>query len=145
MVSRIAKNFQDYFANVMTQQMGMTIFKDTISHAFHLPYKYLEDQSSGQLLQKLQKARTDIQTYILLFINVVFVAVVGILFVVGYAMMTHWIIAVVLILLFPIMGGTTYLLSKKIKQAQDAIVLQSSQLAGATTETIRNISLVKIL
>ncbi len=46
MVSRIAKNFQDYFANVMTQKMGMDIFTNTISHAFRIPYAYIEDQSS---------------------------------------------------------------------------------------------------
>jgi ATP-binding cassette subfamily B protein len=89
MVSRIAKNFQDYFANVMTQKMGMAIFEKTISHAFHLSYKHLEDQSSGQLIQKLQKARTDIQNYILQLINVVFVSIVSLVFVITYAFMTH--------------------------------------------------------
>lgn len=43
------------------------------------------------------------------------------------------------------MGFTTYFLSKSIKKAQDSIVSQTSILAWATTETIRNISLVKIL
>lgn len=43
------------------------------------------------------------------------------------------------------MGGTTYFLSKTIKKAQDGIVAQSAILSGTTTETIRNISLVKIL
>lgn len=145
MVSRIAKNFQDYFANVMTQKMGMDIFTKTISHAFHIPYKYLEDQSSGQLLQKLQKARTDIQTYILQLINVVFLAIVSLTFVIGYAFMTHRIIWTILVLLFPLMGLTTYFLSKSIKKAQDSIVSQTASLSWATTETIRNISLVKIL
>lgn len=145
MVSRIAKNFQDYFANVMTQKMGMKIFEHTISHAFHLPYKHLEDQSSGQLLQKLQKARTDIQNYILQLINVVFVSIVSLVFVITYAFMTHWLIGVILFMLIPIMGITTFLLSKTIKKAQDTIVKETAILAGTTTETIRNISLVKIL
>ena len=145
MVSRIAKNFQDYFANVMTQKMGMRIFETTIAHAFHLPYKHLEDQSSGQLLQKLQKARTDIQNYILQLINVVFVTLISMIFVMTYAFMTHRLIGVVLLLLIPIMGITTFLLSKTIKKAQDGIVKESALLAGAATETIRNISLVKIL
>lgn len=145
MVSRIAKNFQDYFANVMTQKMGMDIFTKTISHAFHIPYKFLEDQSSGQLLQKLQKARTDIQSYILQLINVVFLAIVSLTFVIGYAFMTHRIIWTILVLLFPLMGLTTYFLSKSIKKAQDSIVSKTASLSWATTETIRNISLVKIL
>lgn len=145
MISRIAKNFQDYFANVMTQKIGMDIFTKTIAHAFHIPYKYLEDQSSGQLLQKLQKARTDIQTYILQLINTVFLAIVTLIFVIGYAFTTNRMIGTILILLFPLMWATTYFLSKSIKKAQDSIVSQTAILAWATTETIRNISLVKIL
>lgn len=145
MVSRIAKNFQDYFANVMTQKMGMDIFTNTISHAFRIPYLHLEDQSSWQLLQKLQKARTDIQAYILMLVNVVFLSLVSLIFVITYAFATHWIIWTVLTLLFPIMWFTSYFLSKSIKKAQDSIVSQTAVLAWATTETIRNISLVKIL
>lgn len=145
MVSRIAKNFQDYFANVMTQKMGMNIFEKTIAHAFHLPYKHLEDQSSGQLLQKLMKARVDIQGYILNMINIVFVALIGTIFVLTYAFMVHRLMGVILLMLFPIMWWTTYILSKRIKQSQDSIVKESAALSGTTTETIRNISLVKIL
>jgi ATP-binding cassette subfamily B protein len=145
MVSRIAKNFQDYFANVMTQKMGMDIFTNTISHAFRIPYMHLEDQSSGQLLQKLQKARTDIQAYILVLINTAFLSGISLIFVITYAFVTHWLIGTVLLSLFPMMGITSYFLSKSIKKAQDGIVSQTAVLAGATTETIRNISLVKIL
>ncbi len=43
------------------------------------------------------------------------------------------------------MWFTTYFLSKSIKKAQDGIVSQTALLSWATTETIRNISLVKIL
>jgi ATP-binding cassette, subfamily B, bacterial len=145
MISRLAKNFQDYFANVMTQKMGMKIFSKTINHAFRLPYALLEDQSSWLLLGKLQKARTDIQTYILQLINVVFVAIVSLIFVISYAFFTHRLVGVFLVSLFPLMWIVSYSLSSKIKKAQEAIVQQSAILAWATTETIRNISLVKTL
>ncbi len=36
-------------------------------------------------------------------------------------------------------------MSKKIKAVQTEIVLQSTELAGNTTETIRNVSLIKML
>jgi ATP-binding cassette subfamily B protein len=145
MISRLAKNFQDYFANVMTQKMGMNIFSNTMNHAFRLPYAALEDQSSWLLLGKLQKARTDIQTFIIQLINIVFVAIISLIFVIGYAFTTHRIVGIFLISLFPLMWGVSYLLSASIKKAQDDIVKQSAILAWTTTETIRNISLVKIL
>ena len=37
MISRIAKNFQDYFTNVVTQRVGADIYKKGITHSLALP------------------------------------------------------------------------------------------------------------
>jgi ATP-binding cassette subfamily B protein len=145
MVSRIAKNFQDYFVNVMTQNIGMNIYQTALRHAFALPYRVLEDQQSGQLLDKLNKARQSIQTFITSLINNVFVAVVGLVFVLIYASTVHRLIAVFYASVLPLMWWIIYLLSKQLKAAQQAIVTETAWLAGATTETIRNVGLVKSL
>ena len=47
-VSRVAKNFQDYFVNVITQQVGANIYADGIRHSLELPYTLFEDQRSGE-------------------------------------------------------------------------------------------------
>jgi len=59
MVSRIAKNFQDYYINVVSQSVGANMYADGIAHSMRLPYRAFEDQQSGAVLQQLQKARTD--------------------------------------------------------------------------------------
>ncbi len=145
MVSRIAKNFQDYFVNVMTQKIGMQIYQETIRHAFSLPYSVFEDQSSGQLLQKLLKARTDIENYIKNLINIVFIALVTITVVLIYSFTVHRLIGVIYAALIPVMTLTSTALSKRIKKAQSSIVKESALLAGTTTEAIRNVSLIKLL
>ena len=145
MISRIAKNFQDYFANVMTQNIGMQIYQTAISHAFSLPYSVLEDQQSGQLLDKLNKARQSIQTFITSLINNVFVSLVGLIFVLIYASTVHRIIVLFYGAIIPLMGVIIYTLSKQLKKAQQTIVTETAGLAGATTETIRNVGLVKSL
>ncbi len=145
LVSRIAKNFQDYYVNVMTQKIWMETYQEAISHAFWLPYRVFEDTQSWQLLQKLQKARQDIQSFISLMINVAFVSSVTLLFVIWYAFFVNRIIALLFLSLIPIMWITMYIMSKKIREAQKTIVSETSLLAGATTETIRNVSLIKSL
>ena len=129
MVSRIAKNFQDYFVNVMTQKIGTSIYQDTIAHTFSLPYAVFEDQQSGQLLSKLVKAKESIQTYIASLINVVFFALVGVVFVLVYAATVDWRITAMYALLIPLMAVTTIGLSKKIKKAQMLISAQSNTVA----------------
>src|SRR5690348_12733878 len=60
-VSRVAKNFQDYYVNLITQQVGARIYADGIRHSLELPYAQFEDQRSGETLGMLQKVRTDVE------------------------------------------------------------------------------------
>ena len=145
LVSRIAKNFQDYFVNVITQRVGTKLYADAISHSFSLPYTVFEDQRSGELLQKVQKARTDSQALINSAINTAFLFIIGLSFVMVYAFIVHWLIGLVYFLIVPTLGIITFVVSKKIEIAQRKIVRQSADLAGATTETLRNVELVKSL
>ena len=36
-VSRVAKNFQDYYINVITQRLGAQLYSDGIRHSLELP------------------------------------------------------------------------------------------------------------
>jgi ATP-binding cassette subfamily B protein len=71
--------------------------------------------------------------------------VVAIIFVAVYAINVHWIIAPVYFGTIPILGMLSSYLSKKVKKIQKIIVAETTALAGATTESLRNIELVKSL
>src|SRR5688500_11056098 len=144
-ISRVAKNFQDYFVNVVTQRLGAHLYSDGIRHSLALPYQVFEDQRSGETLGKRQKARTDSERFIASFVNVVFTTLVGVVFVVVYAAKVHWAIAPAFLLTIPLLGGLSSVLSRKIKTLQKVIVAETTALAGATTESLRNIELVKSL
>jgi ATP-binding cassette subfamily B protein len=144
-VSRVAKNFQDYFINVITQRLGARIYADGIRHSLELPYPVFEDQRSGETLGKLQKVRTDVEKLITASINVLFTSLVGIIFVMIYAWSVHWLIAPIYFLTVPALGVLSSVLSKRIKTIQKTIVAETTGLAGATTESLRNIELVKSL
>src|SRR6266571_1854330 len=145
LVSRIAKNFQDYFVNVITQQVGARLYADGIRHSLELPYTLFEDQRSGETLGKLQKVRSDVEKFIALLVNMVFTTLIGLVFVTIYAAKVHWSIAPAYLLTVPLLGGLSSVLSRKIKEVQKHIVRETTALAGATTESLRNIELVKSL
>ncbi len=144
-VSRVAKNFQDYVINVITQRLGAQMYADGLRHSLELPFQVFEDQRSGETLGKLQKVRTDVERVLATSINVLFTTVVGIIFVMLYAISVHWIIAPVYFLTVPLLGWLSSLLSKKLKFMQKTILGETTALAGSTTETLRNIELVKSL
>ncbi|MDP2672334.1 MAG: ABC transporter ATP-binding protein, partial [Nanoarchaeota archaeon] len=145
LVSRIAKNFQDYFVNVITQKIGTEMYSDAVQHSFSLPFGAFEDRRSGEILQKMQKARLDTQILITSMINTLFISGIGLLFVIAYAFYVHWSIGTTIIILIPIVSFFIFIISNKIKKSQTLIVRESAELAGATTETIRNVELVKSL
>jgi len=145
LVSRIAKNFQDYFVNVIVQRTGAEMYSDGIKHSLELPYQVFEDQRSGETLGKLQKVRADSEKFINAFISILFQSVVGIIFVMAYAINVHWSIAPVFLLTVPVLAVVSNMLSKKIKVISKKILGETTALAGATTESLRNIELVKSL
>jgi ATP-binding cassette, subfamily B, bacterial len=144
-VSRVAKNFQDYFVNVIVQRLGAKMYSDGIRHSLDLPYQVFEDQRSGETLGKLQKVRSDVERFITAAINVIFISLIGVVFVMIYAFRVHWAIAPAFLITVPMLGIISSVLSKRIKKMQKTIVAETTALAGSTTESLRNIELVKSL
>ncbi len=145
MVSRIAKAFQDYTLNLIIQKFGAAVYTDGLKHALQLPFQEFEDQRSGELLNVLQKVRTDSEKFILNFINIFFTSFVGIVFVVIYAIQVQpWLILLYFAASF-LLASLTNILSKKVKVVQQRIVTQTKAMAGSTTESLRNIELIKSL
>ncbi len=146
MISRISKNFQDYFLNVVIQKFGAKVFTDGLQHAMKLPYQQFEDQRSGETLSVLTKVRGDVEKFMINFINILFGVIVGVLFVFIYAaIFINWRIPVAYLVGIFLLTFITNKLSKKIKVIQKNIVGQTTALAGSTTESLRNIELVKSL
>jgi ATP-binding cassette subfamily B protein len=57
----------------------------------------------------------------------------------------YWLIAPAFLLTVPLLGVLSSVLSRRIKAIQKTIVAETTALAGATTESLRNIELVKTL
>ena len=146
MVSRIAKAFQDYFLNVVIQKFGARVFTDGLQQAMKLPYEDFEDQRSGETLSVLTKVRADVEKFMISFINILFGVLIGVVFVFVYAaIFINWRIPVAYLMGIGILTFITNRLSRKVKMIQKNIVGQTTALAGSTTESLRNIELVKSL
>ncbi len=145
MVSRIAKNLQDYFTSIVVQKLGAKMYADGLKHSLELPYQTFEDQRSGETLGILQKVRTDSEKFITQFISVLFASIVGLIFVTIYSLSVSFKVTLVYFASVPIIALTSWLLSRKIKVVQKSIVKETTALAGSTTESLRNIELVKSL
>ncbi len=145
MAARLAKTFQDYVLRLVVQKFGMQVFNDGLKQTLRLSYQEFEEQRSGETLSILQKTRRDTETFINAFINILFSSLVGMGFLVWYAITKHWALIPVFVIGVLLLGGLTGLLSKKIKTIQRSIFRENAKMSGNITESLRNIELVKSL
>ncbi len=145
MISRITKNFQDYFTNIVIQRTGAEMYTDGIKKSLDLPYEEFEDQRSGETLSKLTKVRMDSEKLITLSISLIFQTVIGFIFVIVYVSRIDYRISIIFLITAPVIAVISSYLGKKIKIVSRKIVTQTNALAGSTTESLRNIELVKSL
>ncbi len=145
LAARISKHLQNYYVSAVSQRLGAGVYADSIKSVLSLPYEIFEDERSGDLLEKLQKARTDLQSFTGILINMAFSLLIGVIFVVAYGFYVHFAIGISYLLLIPVLTVVSFYMSRRIKKAQKQIVAQTGNLAGQTTETLRNIELVKSL
>lgn len=145
MISRIAKALQDYTQNVIVQRLGADMYSDGLKFSLQQSYQEFEDKQSGQTLNIIQKVRQDCEKLISNFFNIIFMSIVGVVFVGIMAYKIYAPIIPVYILASVLLTIITFFLSKKIKQVQTHIVKETNILAGSTTESLRNIELIKSL
>lgn len=144
-LSRLAKALQEYTTRLVVQKFGTQLFNDGLRQAMRLKFQEFEDLRSGETLSLLQKVRSDCERLINTFINTVFAALVGVGFLVWYAVARHWLLVPVFLIGVLVLGGLTGLLSREIKTQQRSIVRETNRSAGFISESLRNIELIKSL
>jgi ATP-binding cassette subfamily B protein len=145
LLSRLAKTFQEYLTRLVVQRFGTQLYNDGLRQTLRLSFQEFQDQSSGETVAMLQKVRTDTERFINSFINILFSSVVGVGFLIFYAITKHWSLIPVFVIGVVVLGGLTGLLSEKIKTLQRSIMQETRRMSGAITESLRNIELVKSL
>jgi ATP-binding cassette subfamily B protein len=145
LAARATKSVQEYYVNVVKQRLGTRLYGEGIRHTLQLPYSALEDHRSGETLAVLHKARTDAERLVMVSINLLFMAIVGLVFVIVYASTIHWIIAPIYVVAVVALWAISAATSRRITTMQKTIVAETAALAGSSIESLRNVELVKSL
>src|SRR5688500_3834158 len=59
LIARIVRSFQEFAIQTVAHRVGAALYSDVLAHALLLPYRILEDQRSGELLERMERARAD--------------------------------------------------------------------------------------
>jgi ATP-binding cassette, subfamily B, bacterial len=144
-MSRLTRAFTDYVTRLVVQKFGLSVFDEGLRQTLRLPYHEFEETSSGHVLSVLQKVRNDNEKFISSFVTMLFSALVGIVFLIWYAITKSWLLIPVFVIGVVVLGSFTGLLSRKIKTIQRSVIRETNNMSGTITESLRNIELVKSL
>ena len=143
--ARVFASVQQFYSSKLTELVAADIYTDGIQKSLNLSFAEFEDQRSGETLGIINKLRDDTKKLISLSVSTIYGAVIGIIFVSIYAFFIHWSIAVMFLTVIPLLSWLSLNLSLRIKAIQRDIVAMTTEMAGAATESLRNIELVKSL
>ena len=144
LAARVARNLQDYMINSVARRVGAKLYAASIAHSLMLPFQIHEDLRSGELLHTMQRARTDAEAGVTAAVRL-YLGGLAMLAVTSYAFYVHPLLGILQIGLIVSLAIFTLLISRPIHRHQQRISAETVAQAGAATETIRNVELVKSL
>ncbi len=145
LASRAAGALQDYVTRMVVQRFGTQIFNDGLRQTMRLNFQEYEDASSGETLSLLMRVRRDTERFINAFINVLFASLIGMSFLLWYAITKTWLLVPVFLIGLVVLGGLSGLLSRQIRGQQRSINRETTRNAGFITESLRNVAIIKSL
>ncbi|MBI5466629.1 MAG: ABC transporter ATP-binding protein [Candidatus Kerfeldbacteria bacterium] len=142
-VSRVAKNFQDYYTTMVADRSGIRVFDYAFTHVLGLSMDYHESKKTGEVMRKLTKAREDITKLIKTMSDKILQNSATILFIVTFSFIKEWRMGLLITSSIPIFVLTTSLIAKRIKQLSLRINMQQEQLHGSAVQALDHIAVVK--
>ncbi|MBI3573253.1 MAG: ABC transporter ATP-binding protein [Candidatus Kerfeldbacteria bacterium] len=143
LVSRTAKNFQDYFTVMASDRTGIRVFDHAFNYVLGLSMDYHESKKTGEVMRKLTKAREDITKLVKTMSDKILQNSATILFVTAFSFYKQWRMGLVIAVSIPLFVLTTTLLAKKIKQLSLQINKQQELLHGSAVQAMDHIAVVK--
>jgi ATP-binding cassette subfamily B protein len=145
LAARLASALQEYVLRLLVQTVGKEMFDDGLTRTLRLSFQEMEDRSSGETMALLSKVRTDTERFVNSSVTILYSSLVGIGFLVWYGVTRSWLLIPAFGIGVLLLGSLTGLLSRKIKTVQRQVVRETTRMAGAITESLRNLELVKSL
>jgi ATP-binding cassette, subfamily B, bacterial len=142
--ARLLRGYQSYAGDAVACRVSTRLFMQMVGESLLLPYARFEAIPSGERLQRLEKARADVNR-VLSHLSVPLSAAVALAVVVLYGFTIAWPMGLALLLLPALIAAVLLPLGGSILRQQGRIADEMARSSAAATETFRNAELVMSL
>jgi ATP-binding cassette subfamily B protein len=139
----LIRNFGGYLGDVMSVKLKAQLSTRYYEHLLKLPQSYYDGELTGTIINRLNRAITEVSNFLNMFANNFFQMLLTTLITVVIVWFYSWELALLIIVIYPLFLWLTALTSKKWQKLQTAKNLETDIASGRFAEVVAQIKVVK--
>lgn len=139
----LIRNFGGYLGDMMSARLRQQLSNVYYQHLLSLPQSYYDHELTGTIINRLNRAITELSSFLNMFANNFFQMILTILITVGVILTYSWELAILVIIMYPIFMWLTALTSKKWQKYQAQKNHDTDVAIGRFSEVVAQIKVVK--
>lgn len=139
----LIRNLGGYWGDMMAARLREQLSTVYYQHLLTLPQSYYDNELTGTIINRLNRAITELGNFLNMFANNFFQMILTVVITVGIVFAFSWQLAILVIIMYPIFMGLTALTSKKWQKLQGKKNYHTDIASGRFAEVIAQMKVVK--
>ncbi len=139
----LIRNYGGYLGDMMAARLKEQLSTVYYKHLLSLPQSYYDEELTGTIINRLNRAIAELGNFLNMFANNFFQMILTILITVGIIIRYSWVLAILVVAMYPLFMGLTALTSKKWQKFQAKKNTETDIASGRFAEVISQMKVVK--
>ena len=139
----LIRNLGGYWGDMMAARLREQLSTVYYQHLLTLPQSYYDNELTGTIINRLNRAITELGNFLNMFANNFFQMILTVVITVGIVFAFSWQLAILVVIMYPIFMGLTALTSKKWQKLQEKKNYHTDIASGRFAEVIAQMKVVK--
>ena len=139
----LIRNYGGYLGDIMAARLKEQLSVVYYKHLLSLPQSYYDTELTGTIINRLNRAITELGNFLNMFANNFFQMLLTIIITVIIVLQYSWILAVLVVVMYPLFMWLTALTSKKWQKLQTQKNEETDIASGRFAEVIAQMKVVK--
>ncbi|NCC20823.1 ABC transporter ATP-binding protein, partial [Candidatus Saccharibacteria bacterium] len=139
----LIRNLGGYWGDMMAARLREQLSTVYYQHLLTLPQSYYDNELTGTIINRLNRAITELGNFLNMFANNFFQMILTVVITVGIVFAFSWQLAILVIIMYPIFMGLTALTSRKWQKLQEKKNYHTDIASGRFAEVIAQMKVVK--
>lgn len=143
LANTVVRNFGGYLGDTMAARLREQLSTVYYKHLLSLPQSYYDQELTGTIINRLNRAITELGNFLNMFANNFFQLILTIVITVGVVLFYSWELALLVVIMYPLFMWLTTLTSKRWQKLQAEKNKETDIASGRFAEVVAQMKVVK--